>query len=758
MKVEELFRRFSLGEDYDVLHTALIKFISENESAVAWHPVGDKINNKGIIEVSADPGRALVERVTNAIDAVLELEHDKHNGQPICMSPREAATAWLSVPREGLSKLSPAERRSLAQKVKIIIQKGKTRQYRIFQVRDFGIGISLEDMPKTILSLNESNKLSKHYLAGTYGQGGSATFNVSQLTFVASRKVGEKTVSFTLVKYQELDPERYKTGNYVYLTINGSLPTLEVDDKLFPAGTLVRHFGYDLSKYNSSLGSASVYGLLNQVLFDPVLPIWLDDEVQDYRRTIKGSRNALNGAVDEEGKGPGLAHNMPMFYVELPEHGLIGIEYWVLEKPTAHGKNPAEAFVNSSKPVVLTLNGQNHAELPKNLLTKETGLPYLSNRVIVHIDCNNLTGLGKRKLFVSNREDVRQGHVLELIKAEIVKALNSDDVLVKLNSEAKQSIERQRDETSVKEMKAEVARLLRLQGLSIADDFGASGSKGKPSEKRPVHPRPRPITPPAIETHEPPTYFKILWEQEKPITFYTGQRRYLRIVTDANETYHNVIDPSLSRVNVILPDGQIVEQKGSTPLRGGRMRLIVQGVSDDIGQKGKIRVELNRVGLPVLFDEREIEIIKEPEKPKSESKPSLPPFDVIPVSQSDSDNWSMLQWPDNVTEVACSAVEDQGVHTVYYNTDFPKYAEQKASLESRDESMSQSFTKRYEIWLAVHSLLMKQDEENGVNKNIDIDPEILTDLEQRERIRSAILSVMFAKREVQFETSTDSEE
>ena len=36
-------------------------------------------------------------------------------------------------------------------------------------------------MKDTILSLNESNKIQKHYLAGTYGQGGSSTFAFSSM-------------------------------------------------------------------------------------------------------------------------------------------------------------------------------------------------------------------------------------------------------------------------------------------------------------------------------------------------------------------------------------------------------------------------------------------------------------------------------------------------------------------------------------------------------------------------------------------------
>src|SRR3989338_2277660 len=141
MTLDKLFLKLSLEEDIDALNLALNKFFSENESRISWQPVGDKVNNKGMIEISSDPGRALVERVTNAIDALLELGHDSHKGIPDCKSPREAATAWFNIPKEGLSKLSATERRSLGQRVKVTIQKGAGRQLRIFQVRDYGIGI-----------------------------------------------------------------------------------------------------------------------------------------------------------------------------------------------------------------------------------------------------------------------------------------------------------------------------------------------------------------------------------------------------------------------------------------------------------------------------------------------------------------------------------------------------------------------------------------------------------------------------------------
>jgi hypothetical protein len=164
-----------------------------------------------------------------------------------------------------------------------------------------------------------------------------------------------------------------------------------------------------LSNYGSPLGPNSLYGLFNQVLFDPVLPIWLESEVHDYRRVIKGARNALNGAIDEgdeDRRGPSLSHHVRLFYVALADFGRIGIEYWVLAAPTRSNKRPSSAFVNPARPIVLTIHGQNHGELSNALIKKHAELPYLAQRTVCHLDCNSLTPEAKRALFVSTREDM----------------------------------------------------------------------------------------------------------------------------------------------------------------------------------------------------------------------------------------------------------------------------------------------------------------------------------------------------------------
>jgi hypothetical protein len=671
------------------------------------------------------------------------------------------------VPAGGLSDLTPAQRRALAQGISVKILAGEGPDSRILEVRDTGIGLTPENMQGTILSLNESNKMQKHYLAGAYGQGGSSSFAPSKWTFIASRHDGLPVVGFTVVHYEDLPPETYKMGRYVYLVLNREVLVAEIPNDVFRAGTLVKHFGYDLSPYPSPLGPNSVYGMLNTVLFDPVLPVWLDDfEVHGYRRVIKGSRNALKGAVDEgdeERRRTTLSHSIPLFYTSLgTDYGRVGVEYWVLERPVRENKRPSAAFVNPAKPIVLTLNGQNHDEFSQSVIRKAAELPYLSQRLICHVNCDNLTPMAKRALFASTREGVRRGAVYDLVQQELIRILRSDDELTRLNNEAREHGREEQDASAVQQMRHEVARLLRLQGADVGTGTGSEPSPEPVTPERPRRPRPPRPPPQPIELHDPPTYIKLVWAEDEDITFHREQRRYIRVVTDAASTYHNAADPSQSRINFIVM-GEGVISRGSTPLEGGRLRLIAEGSNTaTVGQTGAIRVELSRPGAPTLSDERSFKIVDVPPARPRPQRATLPPFRVEPVRGPSDNRWNDLAWPDDISEVASSAENEEGTLVIYYSTMFPKYARQRQALEVRDISKANSYTKRYEVWLAVHSLMLRQRELRAAGdpqSTSDVPDEFEEERERQERVRVATLSALFAAREVQItEEPTDTPE
>jgi hypothetical protein len=766
MTQDELFGALVNARSVADVESAIEHFSMEHEAGVAWVPLGGRENNRGPVEVSGDPGRALVERITNGIDAVLEAEHDSHHGVPECRSPKEAATAWLNIPSEGISKMTPAQRQALARRVVVRLGAGESKQSRVVEVRDFGTGIRPGEMATSILSLNASNKLQKHYLVGTYGQGGSSTLVVSRYTVIASRAALSSAVGFTVAKYREMPPDLFKTGHYAYLTLNSGVFEATVPSDEFPRGTLVRHLGYDLSGYGSPLGPGSIYGLLNQTLFDPVMPVWLDSELHGYRRVIKGSRNALNGAVDEgdpDRRGPDLAHHMPMFHVVLDEFGSVGIEYWVLQRPSKKNKRPTAAFVNPARPIVLTLHGQTHHEVSGIIIRREAELPYLAQRLICHVDCNSLAPFGKRVLFPSSREAARRGLLLERIEREIAKAFRSDDDLVRLNDEAKSESHQEQDAAVREQMRSEVAKILRIHGLELGQPTAGLGGGPGAGREKPTRPRRQRPTPEPIEPHDPPTFVDLLWDTDRPITFFPGQRRYLRIKTDAPGSYHNPDDPSRSRLNFISSTPNLVF-RGSTPLVGGRMRVVVEATTAaTVGETGTITVEISRPGLQSLSDRHNTQVVPMPPARPTSVQMAVPDFDVRPVNPDD-DMWEELGWPADVAKIASATVMENGKLVVYYSTAYPRYASQRSQLEQKDTVLAGSFEQRYKTWLAVHSLLYYQDQRDAeAGKTGEPAGQSSTDLEaieareREERCRIATMVALVAAREVARPSDPDEE-
>ncbi len=113
---------------------------------------------------------------------------------------------------------------------------------------------------------------------------------------------------------------------------------------------------------------------------------------------------------------------------------------------------------------------------------------------------------------------------------------------------------------------------------------------------------------------------------------------------------------------------------------------------------------------------------------------------------------------EEVSHPPSEAEMEGGVLVIRYSTVFPKFAGQRSSLENRDVALAESFTKRYEIWLVVHSLLHYQDQQRASDQpgssfapRKEEDPEMAEERERQERVRIAVMSALFAAREVQME-------
>ena len=67
-----------------------------------WRDLGDRPGNAATVQIASNPASALIERITNGIDGMLELEAERRSGS-LPSSPRQAARDWFGIPRGGLA-------------------------------------------------------------------------------------------------------------------------------------------------------------------------------------------------------------------------------------------------------------------------------------------------------------------------------------------------------------------------------------------------------------------------------------------------------------------------------------------------------------------------------------------------------------------------------------------------------------------------------------------------------------------------------
>ncbi len=732
-----------------------------------WRPLDDRENNLPTVNLSASPQRAVVERITNAIDALLEMRAHKESDPRRFQSPRSAAEEWFQIPSAGLSALEIKDRRRLADGVVVTLVDGDSDRKPSVEIRDSGVGLAAAEFPKTICSLNRTNKMDKFYLCGAHGQGGSGTFPSCSSTIIISRKQESSCVAFTVVRFNELDPTMYKQGRFEYL-VGMNNEVLDVESREiglfeFPTGTIVRHVAYDMEGCTATLGpgQSSIYGMVQSVLFDPVLPFWVEDrrKGRTIRRTVIGSRNRLisrGKGEEEDERWPHVRYHQPQCHYKLVTYGFLEIEYWIVEpakrdkeeKSESKVGKPNSAYVDSRHPVVLTLNGQVHGDLPASVVKKDAEMPFVASRVIVHVKCDGMTPEGKRLLFPSTREQARKGAVLKEIHNALVELLKSDEELQDIEAELREAGTKEMDEQTELQIKQQVAKLLQnwegmeaFPGAPVIDIEKIDPvRRGRRGPRKPLAPLP---------TQEPPTYVKIVGEP--PIRLKQGMSQIVRIYTDAPDSYYSD-DLKARRIHLYV--NPPFSLKGSSPLKGGRIRFWVNVPTEaSVGTKTKLSAEVQPTSAPTLRHDTE-GIVVEPPKGKTEKAVlKLPPHKIEWI-EPESEKWGEFGWTE---EDASAVAESGGITWIYLSTAYQPYASRYDAMIKKDDATAQSFRTRYSAYMAAYSLVQRM---RGKQLRDALPPEMsdrFEEFENQERSRAAWLIAHVAMKEVMTKESVTEE-
>src|SRR5207249_11828447 len=125
------------------------------------------------------------------------------------------------------------------------------------------------------------------------------------------------------------------------------------------------------------------------------------------------------------------------------ELGRVKINYWVADPasrtktgpPIRDWRDVLRNWVDPDKTVIMTLDGQTHAEESRAIITgtHSAKLWAVGKYMVVQIDCNGLVPQARYELFTSTREHAKETPVKQMIVEELVRRLSFDTKLADLN-------------------------------------------------------------------------------------------------------------------------------------------------------------------------------------------------------------------------------------------------------------------------------------------------------------------------------------
>ncbi len=154
--------------------------------SLKWRPFGDNLSNISTIGLAQKPGRSITERLTNAMDALLDSRRLTAIEEP--NTPTMAAAQWFgrppSGPDNGLFNWDYAEKNHDRQIAVVLNNSGRETAPTI-DVVDRGAGLTSEQFSRTILTLQGGNKIQKPCLIGSFGQGGASALGFCDYAVIA---------------------------------------------------------------------------------------------------------------------------------------------------------------------------------------------------------------------------------------------------------------------------------------------------------------------------------------------------------------------------------------------------------------------------------------------------------------------------------------------------------------------------------------------------------------------------------------------
>lgn len=452
------------------------------DNSQVWRYYGDNENNFSVIgSQQSFPDAALIEKLVNSIDARLTKEcllagiNPESDEAPKTI--KEAVSRFFEDNPEGytaglITEWNDNKRREISRGITLSAT-GSTPKVGTglpcFTISDYGEGQTPSMIPHTLLSLNKSNKLRIPFVQGKFNMGGSGVLRFCgkrRLQLIVTRRdprlldpdesfPSDFHWGFTIVRREK--PEgNARNSVYTYLApikakmkprkgsvLHFSSETMPIFPKVqnpfaieSDSGTLIKLFDYNVKGYKTRLFQKGLFSRVDLLLSEVALPIRFH-ECRDYKGGDRSHESTLTGLRVrlEDNKAENLEEGFPQ---PCPMR-VMG------EKMTAtiyvFKKGKASSYKSKKEGVVFTVNGQAQGDLSESFFKrkKSGNYSYLSDSILVLVDCSELSPTAVEDLFMNSRDRLSGDELRNKIENEL-------EYLLKHNQDLKDLKERRRRE------------------------------------------------------------------------------------------------------------------------------------------------------------------------------------------------------------------------------------------------------------------------------------------------------------------------
>ncbi len=729
-----------------------------------WQPLGGNKSNFSIVKnQQSNPIAALIEKITNSIDAILTKKcfeagiDPKSEKAPSSM--QEALDSFFPDNQQWAQLAS--FRKQQAEELQIIADGPKRQTGVIFY--DNGEGQHPEKFEDTFLSLQKSNKNNIPFVQGKYNMGGTGAIvfcGKKRFQLIASKRYdGTGEFGFTIIREHLLSSQdNAKETWFEYLTLDGIIPSfpiteleLGLENRKFKTGTVIKLYNYQFPTGYSAF-SQDLNQSVNEYLFRPALPILTKDKKERYplnkilinnafglsRRLISEEKEYLEEKFSDEFEDSLIGKLKVSCFVFKRK-----VKDWDAKKAKDEIR---KRYFKNRMSVMFTMNGQIHGHYTTEFITRSLKMNLLKNYLLIHVECTGINYGFRKELFMASRDRLKEGeetqHLRKFLASQLGKSGSRLREIERMRKQAVNIDSSLDTKDLIKNLSKEMplnSDLMKLLNQTFKlDQFDANApkkEKPKPKKEKKQKDEFR------FKPERFPTFLKLDKTKEgeiKTIEIPKGGEKRLTFSTDVENDYFDRLDePGELQVTILGPEEEFEAKEGKRERKmpsgeskvlnvaksspdEGRIKIAIGAPEEmEVGDKKEVMVSLTGPGGPfvqnffIKIAEKQKEKQAKEEKEDKADMVGLPELRLCYESKEEKDEG--VSWDDahaatgqimKHSTVVCIGASDNMLEQIFINMESSVLRDFRSKNKNKNEEQIQIINKKYYTSVYFHVLFL----------------------------------------------------